>query len=76
MVMAKIAAFAFGFFAFLLANLVRCFPAQSRILFAGALGWTPYPLDDRRNNRVRQYWDNFRQEEILSTGEKILYSSP
>ena len=27
MVMAKIAAFAFGFFALLLANLVRCVPA-------------------------------------------------
>ena len=74
MVMAKIAAFAFGFFAFLLANLVRC--VLNLTFSAGALGWTPYPLDDRRNNRVRQYWDNFRQEEILSTGEKILYSSP
>ena len=39
--MAKIAAFAFGFFAFVLANLVRCAPAQTRFFFAGALGWTP-----------------------------------
>ena len=41
MVMAKIATFAFGFFAFLLANLARCVPAHSRIFWAGALGWTP-----------------------------------
>ena len=37
--MAKIAAFAFGFFAFVLAN--KCAPAQTRFFFAGALGWTP-----------------------------------
>ena len=43
MVMAKIATFAFGFFASLLANLVRCVPARFRIKNAGALGWTPYP---------------------------------
>ena len=37
-VMTKIATFAFGFFAFLLANLVRCAPAQFRKSLAGALG--------------------------------------
>ncbi len=32
--------------------------------------------DARRNNRARHNWDNFRQEEVLSNNEKILYSSP
>ena len=41
-IFAKIAAFAFGFFALLLANLVRCVPAQIRKFWAGALGNTPY----------------------------------
>jgi hypothetical protein len=44
MVMAQNCRFRFWILSFLLANLVRCVPAQSRFFFAGALGWTPYCL--------------------------------